>query len=99
MSISTKQKQTHRYREWICCCQGGGDGEARIGSLGLANAISYIEWIKNKVLQYSTGNYIQYPVVNHNGKELEKSENIFVLLSHFTVQQKLTQHCKSTILQ
>ena len=99
MSISTKQKQTHRYREGICCCQGGGGGEARIGSLGLANAISYIEWIKNKVLQYSTGNYIQYPVVNHNGKELEKSANIFVLLSHFTVQQKLTQHCKSTILQ
>ena len=24
---------------------------------------------KNKVLLYSTGNYIQYPVVNHNGKE------------------------------
>ena len=29
----------------------------------------YIEWINNKVLQYSTGNYIQYPVINHNGKE------------------------------
>ena len=32
----------------------------------------YIEWIKNKVLLYSTGNYIQYPVINHNGKEYEK---------------------------
>ena len=29
----------------------------------------YIEWINNKVLVYSTGNYIQYPVINHNGKE------------------------------
>ena len=29
----------------------------------------YIEWINNKVLLYSTGNYIQYPVINHNGKE------------------------------
>ena len=27
----------------------------------------YIEWIKNKVLLYSTGNYIQYPVINHTG--------------------------------
>ena len=27
---------------------------------------------KNKVLLYSTGNYIQYPVINHNGKEYEK---------------------------
>ena len=28
-----------------------------------------IEWIKNKVLLYSTGNYIQHPVINHHGKE------------------------------
>ena len=32
----------------------------------------YIGWINNKVLLYSTGNYIQYPVINHNGKEYEK---------------------------
>ena len=31
----------------------------------------YIEWI-NKVLLCSTGNYIQYPVIKHNGKEYEK---------------------------
>ena len=29
------------------------------------------EWINNKVLLYSTGNYIQYPVINQNGKEYE----------------------------
>ena len=29
----------------------------------------YIEWIHNKVLLCSTGNYIQYLVINHNGKE------------------------------
>ena len=27
------------------------------------------EWISNKVLLYSTENYIQYPMINHNGKE------------------------------
>ena len=26
-------------------------------------------WINNKVLLYSTGNYIHCPVINHNGKE------------------------------
>ena len=31
----------------------------------------YIEWINNKVLLYSERNYIQYPVINHNGKEYE----------------------------
>ena len=30
------------------------------------------EWINNKALLYSTGNYIQYPVINHSGKEYEK---------------------------
>ena len=32
----------------------------------------YIEWINNKVLLYSTGNYIQYPVINRNGEEYGK---------------------------
>ena len=34
--------------------------------------VLYIEWINSKVLLYSTGIYIQYPVINHNGKEHEK---------------------------
>ena len=29
---------------------------------------------KNKVLFFSAGNYIQYPVINHNGKEYEERD-------------------------
>ena len=52
---------------------------------------------KNEVLLYSTGNYIQYSVVNHNGKKYEKEyihihTHIYIYLSHFAVHQKLTQH-------
>ena len=32
----------------------------------------YTEWI-NKVLLYSTGNYIHYPVINHNGKNMKNN--------------------------
>ena len=32
----------------------------------------HLEWINNKVLMYSTGNYIEYPKINHNGKEYFK---------------------------
>ena len=32
----------------------------------------YIEWIKNKILLYSTRNYIQYLMISHNVKEYEK---------------------------
>ena len=33
-----------------------------------AHELLYIEWI-NKIPLFSTGNYIQYPVIKHNGKE------------------------------
>ena len=32
----------------------------------------YTGWINNKILLYSTGDYIHYSVINHNGKEYEK---------------------------
>ena len=62
----------------------------------------YMEWINHKVLLYSAGNYIQYTMIDHNKKEYEKEcmyIHIYVQLNHFFVQQKLTQHCKSTTLQ
>ena len=29
----------------------------------------YMGWLNNQVPLYSTGNYIQYPVIKHHGKE------------------------------
>ena len=29
----------------------------------------YLEWINKKLLMCSTGNYIQYPIINYKGKE------------------------------
>ena len=43
---------------------GGMDGEFGISR----GKLLYKGWIHNKVLLYNTGNYIQYPVINHNGK-------------------------------
>ena len=39
----------------------------------------YIDWINNKVLLYSTENHIQYPMINHNGKEYLK-KNIYIYI-------------------
>ena len=33
-----------------------------------------MEWIKNKMLPCSTESYIQYPVINHNGRGYFKKE-------------------------
>ena len=72
MNLSGKQKQTHRYREQTCGCQGGGWGTGKDWEFGVSRCkLLHTEWI-NKVLLYSTGNYIQYPMINHKGKEYEK---------------------------
>ena len=66
MHLSTRQKQTNRHKEQTCGCQGDGGGMD--WEFGISRCkLLYIEWKNNKVLLYSTGNYIQYPVINHNG--------------------------------
>ena len=35
--------------------------------------VLHLEWKNNKVLLYSTGNYIQHPVTSYNGKEYKKN--------------------------
>ena len=64
-----KHKQTHR--EQTCGCQrGGGNGRGKDWEFGVSRCkLLYIERINNKVLLYSTGNYIKYLVINYNGKE------------------------------
>ena len=46
----------------------GMDWESRVGRCKLL----HLEGINNKVLLYSTGNYISSAEINHNGKEYFK---------------------------
>ena len=52
------------------------DGGGEIRSLGLADTNYYIKRINSKFLYYSTGNYIQYPMISHKGKGYEK--NVYI---------------------
>ena len=73
MNLSLQQKQTHRRREQTCGCQGGG--EWRRDGFGVQDQqIQLLSkgWTNNKVLLRSTGSCIEYPVINHNGKEYKK---------------------------
>ena len=50
--------------------KGEGGGGGMEWEFGVSRCkLLYIEWINNKVLMYSTGNHIQYPGINCNGKE------------------------------
>ena len=108
INLSMKHKQTYEHRKQACGCQGGGDWGRNEWEDGVSRCkLLYIGWIKKKVPQglTHTGDYIQYPVINHNGKEYIKKEcvcvcvYIYIKLNHFAVQKKLTQHCKTIILQ
>ena len=48
-----------------CLSHQGGPKGVGVGRCKLLD----LEWINNKVLHCSTGNYIHYPMINHNGKE------------------------------
>ena len=57
--------------------KGLGGGGGMDWEFGISRCkLLYIEWI-NKVPLYSTGNYIQYPVINPSGREY-KEECIYI---------------------
>ena len=45
-----------------------------LGEISIASdmQMTYTGWISNSVLLCNTGNYIQYLVINHKGKEYKK---------------------------
>jgi len=68
MNLSMKQKRFTDKDNRLTVAKGVGWGRDELG-IGVSRCkLLYIEWINNKILLYSTGNYIQYPVINHNGK-------------------------------
>ena len=80
MNLSRKQKQTHRHREQTCGRQGGGED----WELGISRCkLVYIGWINNKVLLYSTGYYIQYPISCIQYPIFYNQYPIFYLLSYY----------------
>ena len=71
LNLSTRH--THRQREQTCSCQGKWGQEGMDWELEISRRkLLYTEWINNKVLLYSTGDYIQSPGINNNRKEYYK---------------------------
>ena len=69
INLSMKQKEIHRHRKQTGGCQGGEAGRGMDWEFGISRfQLLYIRWINNNLLLYNTGNYIQYPMINHNGK-------------------------------
>ena len=66
---TNKKKQTQRHGKQTCGCQWGGGGSGMNWELGVSRCkLLHLEWIGNEVLLYSTGNYIQSLVMDHDGR-------------------------------
>ena len=83
-NLPMRQEQNHRHREQTGSCQRVGVWRKdRAKGWDLADiSFFYIEWINNKVLLYSTENYIQYLVTDHNGKEYFKKYIYIYIYTH-----------------
>ena len=79
VNLSGRQKLNHRHREQACGCQGEVVGRRR-DCLFVVDRYTLLhrEWINNKVFLHSTGNDIQSPGLNYNGKNILKRMYIYV---------------------
>ena len=60
---------------WWASVYGVAQSRTRMKQLSSSSSrckLIYIGWINNKVLLFNMGNCIQYPVINHKGKEYKK---------------------------
>jgi len=63
-----RESRTQRTDRWL----PRGWGRDGVGGWLSRHKLLYIQWISSKVLLDSTESYIQYPMINHNGKEYFK---------------------------
>ena len=69
INLSTEKKQTHGHEEQTCGCQGEGRGSGMNWAFWVSRyKLLHLPWISNEVLLNSTGNSIQSPGIEHNGR-------------------------------
>ena len=66
MSISVKDGKAD-IQKVLVVAKGEEEGVRWTGSFSRYN-LFHLEWISSEVLPYSTGNYIQFLVIEHDGR-------------------------------
>ena len=69
INLSKEKKQNHGHGKQTCDCQevGGECGMEWEFSISRYKLL-HLEWISNEILLYSTGNYMQSSVIEHDRK-------------------------------
>ena len=74
------ETEAQRQSRWVVAKEEEVGWRDRVKVGVSRHKLLYIEWINNKVLLYSTENYIQHPMINHNGKEYFKKEYVYIYI-------------------
>lgn len=97
MNLSLKQKQNHGHREQTGDCPEEGAGGEMEWEVGISRCeLSYTEWINNKVLMYSTENYIQYLMIKHSRKEQKRIYIVHLVVKNLPTIQETRTHTAIT---
>ena len=67
MKLSTGKKLMDLEKRFAVAKEEG-EGVGWTGSLGLIDALLHLEWVRSEILLYSTENYIQSLVMEHDGR-------------------------------
>ena len=64
MNLFTNRNRLTDLEKELMVAKGEDGGGVMDWEFGISRCkLLYIQWINNKVVLYSTGNYIQYPVI------------------------------------
>ena len=67
MNLSTEKKLMDLENGPVGCQWGGGESEMGWESGVNGRKLFHLEWISNEILLYSTGNFTQSLVMEHDG--------------------------------
>ena len=76
MNLPIKQKQNHGHREQLLVAKRDEAGEGWSGRSGLADRVSIYRMDKQQGPTIYTEDYIQPPVINHNGNNRKKNVHV-----------------------
>ena len=75
MILSTEQKKIMDMVRRLVVTRREGGGSGMDGEYGVGRyKLLYLEWISNGILLCSTGNYVQSPGVEHDGRQYKKKD-------------------------
>lgn len=82
MNLPMKQQHAPRRRgQTGSCCRGGAGGGIK-REVGVSRCkILDGQWMNKKVLLYSTGDYSQDPMINHNRKEYKEKRMLCMCIT------------------